>query len=127
MQRREFLVRSAWTACVLPAAGSMPASAAAPRSALHVLVDTRFAASLDFGAAAARDGARIARFAGDLTALWRDDLQHRWRATHGAMTGVTTDRALLCLEQLAGDHRWRVGTRRELDGGLVHWTLGRVS
>ncbi len=115
MRRREFLALS--VAVCFPAVSLF----AAP--SIHVLVDTRLPASLRFGAAAARAGASSSRFAGDLTALWRDDLQHRWRAGRGEMTGITTERGLLCLEQLAGDHRWRVGMRRSRADGLVQWTL----
>jgi hypothetical protein len=124
MHRRDFMLHSMGIAASVPLlrtarADTLPASPAA----LHVLVDTRFAASRNFGETAAARGAHVSHYDGDLTGLWQRTLQARWRTQRGAMAGIATGRGLLCLEQLAGAQRWHVGSRRAAGVDLVAWTL----
>jgi len=124
MHRRDFMLQSVGLACAVPWLRTAHADAVpASPSALHVLVDTRFAASRRFGEAAAARGARVSRYDGDLTWLWQHALQAHWRAQRGVMAGVSTTRGLLCLEQLAGAQRWRVGSRSAAGASLVAWSL----
>lgn len=124
MHRRDFMLHSIGIAGTVPLlrtahAGAMSASP----TALHVLVDTRFAASRRYGAAAAARGATVSSYDGDLTRLWQRTLQAQWRTQRGVMAGIATGRGLLCLEQLAGAQRWRVDTRRAAGADLVAWSL----
>jgi hypothetical protein len=125
MHRREFIWQSLSLAGAMPLAGlAAPGNDPHPFPAtLHVLVDTRFAASRRFGAAAASRGARVSRYDGDLTQLWQNVLLPQWRAHRGNMAGVSTARGWLCLSQLAGEHRWTASMRPLRGPELVAWTL----
>jgi hypothetical protein len=82
-----------------------------PPNACAILYDGRFTASRTFGAEMARRGGAVRAIDGDVTVLWRDELAPRWARGEGVIAGMTTARTLLCLEQLAWDHRLRVTTR----------------
>jgi hypothetical protein len=75
---------------------------------LHrILFDNRFPASRAFGEEAARLGAVVRGFAGDITDLWYHELDLRWRAGPAAIAGMTRHGPLFCLERLA----WNAGMR----------------
>jgi hypothetical protein len=117
MQRRQFLIVSA-------CAGAWPAaSLASPGSSVLTLVDTRFAESRRYGDRAALKGQTVRRYHGDLTSLWQDVLLPHWQKQATVVQGLTTERGLLCLEQLAADHHWRVVSRQRAGAGLVRWSM----
>jgi hypothetical protein len=109
MNRRAFVLASVTAAgslgCALPA---VPASAT-----FAVIFDRRFEAAQAFGSTAAWRGHRVFGYDGDLTALWRHELEPRWSRRAGALAGMTTAPALFCLEQLAAQHWLRVVHRSE--------------
>jgi len=127
MNRRKFCLSSIATAVSggtvgllsLRAAGqkaARPPAASAPSIRLYKFVyDRRYAAGRAFGLAAERAGstAGIVGIGGDVTALWSRDLKPLWAAGGAAIAGMTTARALFCLEQLAKDQWMRVLIRAE--------------
>ena len=98
-----------------------------PRPALapyRILFDDRFAESRRFGAEIARLGGAVRAFSGDVTDLWYEELDVRWRREPIAVAGMTRHGPLFCLERLA----WGVGLRvvyraehrRVSDGSIAH-------
>ena len=125
MDRREFCLAGAVMATSFAVAGSLPAS---PIIFDAVIFDSRFPIACNFGAAACRRGQKALAIQGDVTALWRDDLRIRWAAGAAAISGMTTERSLFCLEQLAKDQWLRVMSRRSVPRNepLVCWVIGGV-
>ena len=76
-----------------------------------VIFDERFTAARAFGSSARRNGMRTAVIRGDITTLWLDHLKAHWESGGAAIAGMTTQRTLLCLEQLSHD-TWRRVLRR---------------
>jgi len=102
----------------LPAAAraaTLPAASSRSAGLYKFIYDRRYSAALSFGAAAAqaRAIAGVADIGGDITELWSQDLRYQWSAGCGAIAGMTTARALFCLEELAKDHWMRVAIRVE--------------
>ncbi len=124
MLRRDFMLKSLSLASALPAAAqALIRMGTEPPLVLHVLVDTRFAASQHFGDAASARGARISCYDGDLTQLWQRTLQQQWRSGRGQMAGITTARGWLCLSQLAGGYHWIARARHTEASELIAWSL----
>jgi hypothetical protein len=125
MDRREFCLAGAVMATSFAAARGLAAS---PILLDVVIFDSRFSVACNFGAAACRKGQKTLAIQGDVTALWRDDLRLRWATGAAAIGGMTTERSLFCLEQLAKDHWLRVKSRRNvlLNEQLVSWVIGGV-
>jgi hypothetical protein len=125
MDRREFCLAGAVMATGFAAAWSLPAS---PLIFDAVVFDSRFPIACSFGAAACRSGQKTLAIQGDVTALWLDDLRLRWAAGARPIAGMTTERSLFCLQQLAKDHWLRVTSRRSVPGNesLVWWVIGGV-
>ncbi len=100
-----------WTA-VAPAlaTGSQAAFARAPQGLDALLLDERFSPE------PAADYARIPvmRFAGDVTGVWYDHLDRRWRDPGYVLGGITGSDALFVLETLANHHGRRVVSRTAL-------------
>jgi hypothetical protein len=101
------------------------------RSLYKVVFDTRYAAARAFAANTASRGIRATGIEGDVTALWVHDLKAHWAAGGCAVAGMTTERSLLCLEQLAHDTWQRVLARVQYRRGrstrearLVSWIIG---
>lgn len=93
------------------------------------LYDKRFGASQAFGERmAVRGVATTGLSTGDITALWFNDLYHRWMKEPVAIAGLTARGPLFCLEQLARDHGMRVVYRaRHMiidDGSVLHEVEG---
>ena len=119
MNRRDFVVHSAAavagigiTQCALASIPEASAAVRAPRP-YKVVFDTRFEACRAFAAGAARLGCPIRPIAGDVTALWFNELQPSWARGEGAVVGITNHKSLFCLEQLAWDDWMRVRARIE--------------
>jgi len=132
MNRREFVVATTASVCAVPLIASGHDDAAFARTvatlnAYVILYDTRFPGSRLFGAEVARRGGPARAIDGDITRLWFEELAPRWQRGVGTIAGMTTGRTLLCLEQLAWDHRLRVTSRVEVDAtaphALVSWII----
>ena len=79
----------------------------------RVLFDERYEACRSFAASARRLGCGTQSIAGDVTAVWFNDLEASWARGEGTMFGMTTRSSLFCLEQLASNHWMRVTARIE--------------
>ena len=127
--RRAFLVAAGVATGSLSALalGTGAAQAATTVLSLHkVIVDTRFAESRDFAAEALRAGQRITWIDRDVTSLWYDDLDLRWRDDKAAIAGLTEYGAFFCLERLAIDRGLRTvfkGEHRLMDSGAASHSI----
>ncbi len=135
MNRREF-VQAGMAAAVVGGVGVVPLSATrlrrkGTRQPVRLAVfDERYGDSRAFGHEAAQLGVPTHAMRGDITALWFNDLDLRWRHEPMAVAGLTTEASLFCLEDLARDHRMRVVFRADhvFDiAGVVHTVVGPVS
>ncbi len=131
--RRQVLKWAAAASAAATGALSLRASAAASRESsppIELFVfDRRFADARAAAARSAANGVETAGFDGDLTELWYDRLDLRWRAAPMKLAGLTTSSGLFVLETLAVDRGMRVIERIELSaqtaGGepLYSWTI----
>lgn len=80
-----------------------PGSARDPSFVYAVIYDDRFRESVGFGAQARRLGYCTRAVSGDITALWYDDLYHRWKKGPAAIAGLTTREVAMCLRLFAAD------------------------
>jgi hypothetical protein len=89
-----------------------------------VVFDRNFAASRAFAVEATRLGVPVHGIAGDVTALWYEDLDQRWRLGPDVIAGLTGVSSLFCLEQLSrrDDRRvlLRIDHRPEGAGVIEH-------
>jgi hypothetical protein len=89
----------------------------------HQYVESRF-----FASALATRGVPTHGINGDVTALWYNDLYHRWAAGPSPIVGLTGASSLFCLEQLAWAVERRVVFRAEhrqlADDGIEHRLTG---
>jgi hypothetical protein len=88
-----------------------------------LVADTRIAASREFAAQAAHNSERVAWIEGDVTKLWYEELDARWRDEKTAVTGLTEFGVFFCLERLAMDRGLRVafkGSHRRDGSRLLH-------
>ena len=94
-----------------------------------VIYDARFVASRAFAEHAVRCGLPIHEIAGDVTAVWFNDLHPRWQQGAAPIAGLTAPGALFCLERLAWDHRMRCVFHAEhsclANGAAEHRCLAR--
>lgn len=135
--RRQFIQSGlALSAIALP--GLLPVFPGVPaggrdrsRSALRIerfVFDNRFPEAVEAARHAASQGIRVAETSGDMTDLWYDDLDRRWKEAPMRLAGMTTWHGLFVLETLAADRRMRVVYRSEQkvprnvlrDGGVAH-------
>jgi len=72
------------------------------------IFDERFEAARAFGDRAAKRGIRTAAIRGDVTSLFFDDLDLRWRRGPLQFAGYTTRASLFCLDLLARDRGMRI-------------------
>lgn len=102
------------------AAGSAPVR----HSIYKAVVDQGLAESIAFGQTLAALKVPTATIAGDITRLWFDDLDRRWRQGPVAVSGLTAKGPLFCLEQLMGQYGLRLAFRGEhayqADGSVLH-------
>jgi hypothetical protein len=92
-------------------AGWHGAFAAAPEGLDAMLGDTRFPGALDVADAPMS----VLRFAGDVTRIWYDELDARWRRPGFVLGGITGSDALFLLETLAEHRGRRVVSRMVLE------------
>jgi hypothetical protein len=88
--------------------------------------DGRFVAAVELARHAARHGMPLAETSGDLTDLWYNDFDLRWKQAPMALAGMTTRGGLFVLETLAADHDMRVvyrGTHHASRDGRVRHVL----
>lgn len=97
---------------VAPALVAAPQAvfAAAPQGLDAMLLDERFGAHIPQDHA----GVPVLRFAGDVTSVWYDQLDRRWREPGHVLGGITGSDALFVLEVLATQHGRRVVSRSVL-------------
>ena len=116
--RRQVLKWAAAASAAATGALSLEPSAAASREAsppIELFVfDRRFAAARAAAARSAANGVEPAAFAGDLTQLWYERLDLRWRRAPMTLAGVTTAGGLFVLGTLAADRGMRVLQRAKL-------------
>ena len=129
--RRKFL-QTGVAVSTLPFAG--PALGAA-RTSGHssvplyaVIYDKRFESSVAFARRSKALGLRTREIAGYMTAVWYNDLYHRWKQSPVAIAGLTNRGALFCFEQLGRDQGLRILYRAEhrprADGTTEHTLTG---
>ena len=122
--RRSFIGGSAALAAVATAGAGRAGTLPRAGRFYKVVVDSRFAESVAFAREAARSGVALARISGDVTDLWFNDLDLRWKAGPVAVAGLTGADSLFCLERLGWDAGLRVVFRGEhlanASGGLDH-------
>lgn len=118
--RREFLGEGIAVSALSMTAGQALAAAVTSSSDGHpslsiskIVFDRDFHASRAFAAQATRLGLPTHGISGDVTALWYDDLDRRWRTDPHAVAGLTGISSLFCLEQLARRDDRRVMLRIE--------------
>jgi len=129
--RREFLQMGV-AALALPisaraALGTPVPAAAAAESArvplYKVVYDERHAPCRAFAGEAKGLGVAVHGIRGDITGLWFNDLDARWKKEPVAIAGLTEQGPLFCLERLAWDHGMRVIYRADhtyRDGYMEH-------
>ena len=133
LNRRQVLKWAAAASAAATGGLAFEASAAKPRESSRPIelfvFDRRFADAREAAERRAANGVEAAGFDGDLTNLWYDRLDLRWRESPMTLAGVTTASGLFVLETLALDHGMRVIERTELSaqtpGGesLYAWTI----
>ena len=129
--RREFLQMgvaalalpiSARSALETPVAAA--AAAESGRVPLYkVVYDERHAPCRAFASEAKELGVTVHGIRGDITGLWFNDLDARWKKEPVAIAGLTEQGPLFCLERLAWDHGMRVIYRADhayRDGYMEH-------
>ena len=107
-------------AMVLPALCTLPAVAATPAIDAFV-VDRRFWPA----GKPLPEGMELHFVDGDVTALWYDKLDVRWREPGHVLAGRSGEDVLFVLEQLAFGRGRRVTTRVAKDG-IVSWVISPV-
>jgi hypothetical protein len=139
--RRNFLQTATATAAVAWLMGA--AGRAGPAHVLRgapnrldfyrVLYDRDHAAASAFGHAAKTAGLRAYGLRThpsdyDLTALWYDDLSHRWRQSPTPIAGMTSAHGAFCMQMLGQDAGMRMVLRAEhiqtRDGHIEHRLSG---
>jgi len=124
--RRNLLKWSAVTPAIIPDLHAHLRSL--PSGVDAMVVDSRFSNP----GLADRFDRRVHLFSGDVTAVWFDVLDLRWRQPGYLLGGITGQDALFVLERLAWDRGRRVTDRRELplrgsDGlPVVQWIIAPV-
>jgi hypothetical protein len=107
---------------------SAPAKESAPTPLYKVIFDERHASSRAFADEVKKLGAPLYGMKGDITNLWFNDLDARWKKEPIAIAGLTEQGPLFCLERLAWDHGMRVVYRADhtyrQDGYMEHELSG---
>jgi hypothetical protein len=113
-------VADAWTAERAP----LPQRAVRAAPLYRLIVDERFTVAHGLLAAARGYGVASSVIDGDVTDVWFNDLDLRWRQGPAPIAGLTTVGALFCLERLAWDAGMRLHFRADhrcfADGRVEH-------
>jgi hypothetical protein len=130
MVNRRALIQSGLALPAVSFAASVLPSLGASAGEIQVLqlerfvFDARFAEASDIAQQVERLGVTLAPTAGDLMALWYEELDLLWKQEPKALAGVTTRDGLFVLETLALDLQMRVVYRGEHgvadNGDIVH-------
>ena len=128
MPTRRTILKSAAALSASPlAAKSVFADGGLPISFDAVVIDSRHLDSRNFGVNAGHWGAPLREIDGDITDLWRNELNARWKFNPTAIAGLTERPALFLLERLAWDHGLRVIFEAEHEpggqGAIAHRVL----
>ena len=107
--RREFIQQGAALSAAPFVLGPAIGTAAPTErmSPALVVFDHQYVESRLFASTLASRGFQVHGISGDVTALWYDDLYHRWAAGPSPIVGLTGASSLFCLEHLA----WKVERR----------------
>lgn len=109
IDRREVLKWGTFAPALLTVPGM--ATGRPPQGVDALLLDNRFApAELP-----EVTKARVLRFSGDVTRVWYDEIDQRWRRPGFVLAGITGSHTLFLLEMMAAQHGRRVIARSELD------------
>ena len=121
MKRRQF-IRAAGASLLLTTAvpGVAPAASSPRRN--FAFFDKRFQRAGRV-ADSWRDVKRLIEVDGDITQLWRDELERLTRSHALYLRGVTTESFLFCLRILASEHAKLDAQVSRLDGNLLLWTM----
>lgn len=105
-----------WGAVGSALAGATPVLATGEAGLDAMLFDTRFSAA----GLPETGGLPVWRFAGDVTNVWYDRLDARWRQRGFVLGGITGSDALFVLEALANHQGRKVVSRSVLDAPRVN-------
>lgn len=105
--RRTFL-KIGLGACAAGAVIPSSVEAAVPHSCYKVVFDERFHDACAFAAAAAERGVPTVAIRGDITKLFFEDLDLRWKQGPVLLAGYTTPESIFCLDLLARDRGMRL-------------------
>jgi hypothetical protein len=126
---RRDLLKAGLAVSALPAVVAWPAAGLAAAPSFYKLVyDRDHPVAVDFGRNAEAAGQPTYAIGGDVTALWYDDLYHRWRQGPAAIAGLTSVSVAMVLEMMAWDAGLRTAFRAEhtptAAGGMRHALTG---
>jgi hypothetical protein len=94
------------------------------------IYDSRLAEGERFGSAIGANGMRVLGFDGDITSLWSDHIEPAWKNGDRTLAGLTCERNMTCLVELARDYRIHLVhlARHAADGNMtrtsVHTRVG---
>jgi len=88
--------------------------------------DSRFREAIEAARSVQAQGIDLSEVSGDLTSLWYNDLNLRWKEQPMTLAGVTAEDALFVLGTLAPEYRMRVVHRAEI-GVAAMRSSGRFS
>lgn len=106
--RRTILQSAAVLSASPLAAKTVFADGAEPAALDALVIDTRYREAREFGLRAGEWGAPVREIEGDITNLWSNELDARWKSAPAAVAGLTERPALFLLERLAWDRGLRV-------------------
>jgi hypothetical protein len=132
LNRRTFVQAgvAAWSVSLMGGPGSAWSAAAGSNRIdfYKVLFDRQHPAARNFGGAAEAAGLTVQAIDRDVTALWYDDLYHRWRRGPAAIAGLTPVPVAFCLQLLGQDAGMRMVFRAQHtplgDGRIEHRLSG---
>lgn len=120
IDRRALLKSGIAVSTAVSVPGAVIGSQAANEPVIERFVfDTRVPDALAVAQSAAADGIQVSKTDGDLTSLWYDDLNLRWKQQPMTLAGVTGEDALFVLATLAFDFRMRVVQKELLRTGAL--------
>jgi hypothetical protein len=106
--RRKFLESAAVVSAAPLAPTVVFANGTQRAMPMGAIFDSRHRGGRAFGLRAEQLGVPVRAIQGDITDLWLDELEGRWKSSHVAIAGLTERPALFMLEQLGWDYGLRV-------------------